>query len=368
MKVVESLGSELEEIDQEYAKEFAGQERLTRDLGVLDRLIKRTQSLLERVDRIPSAAQGPELVRVRDAVAQSLEMYEQERKAIARAQEAGPLYQHFALEATNANLVFARYQRHFAGKDRATRDLALLGELVEDLKQIDKRMSKLLEEQNTADFARDRDVVRDSLTAYQKEIELIEKIHNDPSAEQRAMALAGFANAQFRVYETHFAGEPRVSRRPALLMRVVTTLKKIREGMLKVREEGLDVEFNDRNLSIVENRLQAYEEELAEVRKVRQATSMTAIMGELGNAANKLFDEYRANFADKPRNKADADRLANICDKLYEVRRQMMELSLAEENEMNEKNLDVVTQQLLLFESEYDAVLRARAKEPQPPK
>ena len=182
------------------------------------------------------------------------------------------------------------------------------------------------------------------------------------------MALAGFANAQFRVYETHFAGEPRVSRRPALLMRVVTTLKKIREGMQKVREEGLDVEFNDRNLSIVENRLQAYEEELAEVRKVRQATSMTAIMGELGNAANKLFDEYRTNFADKPRNKADADRLANICDKLYEVRRQMMELSLAEENEMNEKNLDVVTQQLLLFESEYDAVVRARAKEPQPPK
>jgi hypothetical protein len=307
-------------------------------------------------------------VRVRDAVAQSLEMYEQERKAIARAQEAGPLYEHFALEATNANMVFARYQRHFAGKDRATRDLALLGELVEDLKQIDKRMSKLLEEKNTADFERDRAVVRESLTQYQKEIELIEKIHNDPSAEQRALSLAAFANAQFRAYEVHFAGEPRVSRRPALLMRLVTTLKKIREGMQKLKDDGLDVEFNDRNITIVEGRLQAYEEELGEVRKVRQATSMTAIMSELGAAANKLFDEYRVHFAEKARNKADPDRLAAICDKLYEVRRQMMELALAEENEMNEKNLDIVTQQLLLFESEYEAVQRARSKEPQPPK
>jgi hypothetical protein len=151
-------------------------------------------------------------------------------------------------------------------------------------------------------------------------------------------------------------------------MRVVTTLKKIKEAMWKVRDDGLDVEFNDRNIQIVENRLEAYEAELAEVRKVRQATSMSAIMSELGGAANKLFDEYRENFADKARNKADADRLGNICDKLYEVRRQMMELSSAEESEMNEKNLDIVTQQLLLFESEFEAVQRARAKEPQPPK
>lgn len=363
--IAESLGSELEEIDREYAANFAGQERLTRDLDALDRLIERTHSLLRRVDQIPTAAQGPELVRLRDAAAQSLEMYQSERRAIARAQAAGPLFEHFAREATNANLVFARYQRHFAGKERVSRDVALLGEMVEDLKQIEKRMTKLLEEKNTEDFERDRTVVREALEQYQKEIQLIEQVQNDPDPERRALAAAAFANAQFRVYEVHFAGEPRVSRRPALLMRVVTTLKKIREKMIAIRDEGLEVEFNERNIQIVEGRLEAYEAELAEIRKVRQATSMNVIMGELGGAANRLFDEYRTNFADKPRNKADPDRLGNICDKLYEVRRQMIELSMAEESEMNEKNLEIVTQQLLLFESEYEAVVRAHAKEPQ---
>ena len=88
---------------------------------------------------------------------------------------------------------------------------------------------------------------------------------------------------------------------------------------------------------------------------------MTEIMGELGGAANKLFDDYRASFADKPRNVADAARLANICDKLGEIRRQMVDMSFAEDSEMNQKNLDIVTEQLVMFEGEYEAVVRAQA-------
>src|SRR5690606_25975711 len=70
--IVETLGKELEQIDREYSAEFAGQSRLTRDVDSLDRLVERTQSVLDRVDQIPSAARGPDLVRVREAAAQSL--------------------------------------------------------------------------------------------------------------------------------------------------------------------------------------------------------------------------------------------------------------------------------------------------------
>src|SRR5689334_2093604 len=91
--IVENLGKELEQLDQEYAKEFAGQSRLTRDVAVLDRMVKRAQSILERVDQIPSAAQGPELVRLRDAAAGAVELYKQERLAIKRAQEVGPTFE-----------------------------------------------------------------------------------------------------------------------------------------------------------------------------------------------------------------------------------------------------------------------------------
>jgi regulator of replication initiation timing len=360
--IVETLGKELEQIDREYSAEFAGQSRLSRDVSSLDRILKRTQSIVERVEQIPTAARGPDLVRLRDAATQSLALYQAERAAIVRAQEVGPTFEQFSAEATNANFVFARYGRHFAGKDRATRDVALLGELVEDLKQIEKRMSAVLEEQKTPDFERDRQVVRENLAQYQKEIELIEQAQTAGTPEEQASILATLANNQFAVYQAHFAGEPRVSRRPALLMRVVSTLKKIRERMVALREGGLDVDFNAKNIAIVEDRLRVYETELGEVRKVRQATPMTEIMGELGGAANKLFDDYRGSFADKPRNQADDTKLGNLCDKLGEIRRQMVEMSWAEDNEMNAKNLDIVTEQLVMFEGEYEAVVRAKSQ------
>jgi hypothetical protein len=360
--IVENLGKELEELDRQYANAFAGQSRLTRDVSLLDGIIERSTSILQRIDTVPAAVQGPELVRLRETAARSLDLYTKERAAILRAQEVGPQFESFSMEATTANLLFARYARHFAGKDRATRDVALLGELVEELKQIDKRMGQILEETPSTEFQRDRKVVRDNLVQYQSEIELIEKAQKSGDPAQRASVLASLANAQFAVYQTHFAGEPRISRRPALLMRIISSLKKIHETMVQYRDGGLDLEFNTKNIAIVEDRLKIYENELAEVRKVRQSTPMTDIMGELGTAANKLFDTYRTNFADKPRTQVDIELLGNICDKLAEIRRQMSEMAWAEENDMNAKNLDIVTEQLVMFEGEYEAVLNARAQ------
>jgi hypothetical protein len=224
--LVENLGKELEQIDREYASDFAGHSRLTRDIGQMERMIKRCASIVEQVNKIPSAAQGPDLARVRDAAAQSLQLYQAEREAIARAQEVGPSFESFSMEATSANFVFARYMRHFAGKDRSTRDVALLGEMVEDLRQIDKRMTQLLTDtKGSADFEKDRKVVRENLAQYQKEIELVEGAQSTGTPDDQASVLASLANNQFSVYQTHFAGEPRVSRRPALLMRVVASLK-----------------------------------------------------------------------------------------------------------------------------------------------
>ena len=360
--IIETLGKELEELERQYADGFAGQSRLTRDLDLLDSIIAKAGSILKRIDQIPSAAQGPELVRLRDAAAQASNLYTQERAAIVRAKEVGPEFESFSMDATSANLVFARYARHFAGKDRSTRDLALLGELVDELKQIDKRMTQVLETTKSSDFENDRRVVRENLAQYQREIEAIEAAQKTGEPEQRASVMATLANAQFAVYQAHFAGEPRISRRPALLMRIISSLKKIRETMVGYREGGLNLDFNTKNIAIVEERLKIYENELVEVRKIRQATQMSDIMGELGGAANKLFDQYRTNFADKPRSQVDLDLLGNICDKLAEIRRQMSEMAWAEDNEMNAKNLEIVTEQLVMFEGEYEAVIRARTQ------
>ncbi|MCL2724335.1 MAG: hypothetical protein FWD69_07855 [Polyangiaceae bacterium] len=365
--VVENLGRELEELDREYATDFAGHARATRDVTQLDRLIERAKDVVARVDRVPAAVRGEELGRLRDAATQTLSLLQNERTAVAQAKNAGPGFDEFSKEATNANHVFARYTRHFAGQDRSSRDLSMLGEIVDDLKRIDRRMTEIIERgqrgqrERSADFERDRQVVRDALARYKGEINQIEKAQTGTSPEESASILAGLANGQFAVYEAHFAGEPRVSRRPALLLRVITTLKKVHERMAALRNQGLEAEFNTKNISIVEDRLKMYENELAEIRKIRQATPMANIMGDLGTAANKLFEEYRTHFADKSRAKVDLSRLANICDKIGEVRRQMDEMARAEDNEMNARNLDIVSEQLSLYEREYEAVKRAQA-------
>jgi hypothetical protein len=359
--IVDNLRDELEELDKEYGQNFAGQSRLSRDVDLLDRIIKKTESVLGRIEQIPPAVRGPELVRLRDSASQNVALYKQERAAILKAQEVGPTFDAFSGEATAANMVFARYARHFAGKDRSTRDVALLGELVEELKQIEKRMGQLLDEAPSNEFERDRKIVRDNLAQYQKEIGLIEAAQSSGTAEQQASILATLANEQFAAYQTHFAGEARISRRPALLMRIVSMLKKTYERMSSFKDQAA-LEFNLKNMAIVEERLKIYEAELAEIRKLRQATSMPDIMGELGGAANKLFDEYRSNFADKPRSQVDIDLLGRICDKLGEIRRQMADMARAEDNEMNTRNLDIVSEQLVMFEGEYEAVQRSRAQ------
>jgi predicted translin family RNA/ssDNA-binding protein len=360
--LVEKLAIELEAIDQIYTTDFANQSRLTRDPDQMASLAKRTQAVIAQVDAIPVAAQGPDLVRLRTAAATNLALYEGEHAAILKAQEVGPAFESFSTEATSANFVFARYGRHFAGHNRATRDTALLGEMVEELKQIDKRMAQILSEKKIPEFEKDREVVRQNLGMYQKEIELIEAAQAPDDADQHASLLADLANNQFALYQLHFAGHPRVSRRPALLMRIVTSLKRILGEMNKLKAGGFSAEYNDKNTAIVKERLATYEAELTEVRKARQGTAMGDIMGELGGAANKLFDEYRTNFADKARTAVDMSLLAGICDRLGEIRRQMLDLSMAEDNEVNARNLEIVTEQLMMFEGEYEAVAQVQKK------
>jgi hypothetical protein len=51
--IVQTLGQELEALDKEYAKDFAGHSRLTRDLAQLDKIFKRLHSVVERIDQPP---------------------------------------------------------------------------------------------------------------------------------------------------------------------------------------------------------------------------------------------------------------------------------------------------------------------------
>jgi hypothetical protein len=355
------LRSEMDQISSEYDRDFAGQSRASRDVGALDKLLARVDDVLKRIDEIPMAAQGPQLAQLRELVVGSREVYATERKAVQAAKTQGPEGNEFSLLASQANFVFARYGRHFAGQDRLSRDVGLLSEMIEDLKAIKKRMQTAYAKKKTDAYARDIEIVTQNQTMYEGELLEIQKAQATVLGDERSGLLATLANAQFAVYRTNFAGQSRASRRPQLLMRAVDNLKRIREEMKILEKAGVDPEHNPKNIEIVNQNLTMYESEVAEIRKARQATSMVDLMGMLGGSANETFEQYRTNFAGKNRSQVNLELLGNICDRLGELLRQMVDLSRAEENDSNERNMEIVSDQLAMYEQEFEAVRTAQA-------
>lgn len=358
--LVTTLSGELAEIEGAYQAQFAGQARRTRDLGELDALVAKLRGLAGRIDSVPAAARTPDLNELYATAQQTVDMYQRERELIVQAKNAPPEVEDFAPLAASANFVFAQYARHFAGRARAARDVGLLDELVTDLERIAKAMKALVLKTNDASFRRDLELVEQNRDMYKRERGEIEKAAGEGSLDERASLLAEQANAQFRLYQTHFAGRSRSTRRPGLLVRMIAQLRSVQDRMRKLKIAGLVSPSNDENVGIVNGQIQLFEKELEEVRAVRKATPVADLMGMLGGAANDVFAEYRAGFEGKNRRTCDLELLSDICDRLQEVRRQMEELARIGPNENNEKNLDIVATQLQGFEREWELVKQAQ--------
>jgi hypothetical protein len=361
---IRRIQQDLDQLTSAYDRDFAGQSRATRDLSVLDDLVKKTKDVLARIDTIPAAAQGKELADLRETATNNLAMYETERGEIVRAKAAGPSDQEFGNLARSANMVFARYRRHYAGKGRASRDLGLLLEMIDDLTAIKGRMADIIKKKGTAGMRSDLDIVTNNLEMYKREQGEITRAKADGSAEDRANNLATEANELFEAYRVQFAGHPRVTCRPKLLARIVEQLKDVRARMDKIQKGGFEQAFNADNIGIVDGNLEMYETEVNEVKRAREGVALVDIMSNLGTAANKVFEEYRANFAGKDRTGVDHELIGRMCDRLGEIGRQMSELARVEKNEVNDNNMEIVATQLQMYEREFDAIRQAKGITP----
>jgi hypothetical protein len=232
--------------------------------------------------------------------------------------------------------------------------------------------------------------------------------------------LAQLANAQFQVYADHFAGKSRASRRPVLLERVIDNLQQARTQMLSLggsnpelannlekqvylsgakpelpnnlkkqvhadqlagksrasrsatllqqaRTQKLalassnpELQNNAKNAEIVQGRLDFYQSELIEIRKSRETAQFEDLVGALGGAANQVFDEYKQHFAGHDRKSRELARLSKLCDQLYEVAHQMDDLDRVKENATNVANLNIVLDNLNMYENEFDEITKVQ--------
>jgi len=361
--LAQTLAEELDRIAANYEAQFAGQNRATRNLDEMDAITARTRELVARIDSIPDAVRPPEVQKLRATAQENLELYKREREMIVQAKNAPPELDQFAPLATSANLVFARYVRHFAGQSRNTRDLGIMGELIAELEGVRDGMKEVVKKTRSNEFKQDLDLVESNIEMYRKEREHILKARLEGTADEQGSVLAELANQQFRLYQTHFAGRSRGARRPALLVRMIDQLKDVQARMKKLQKSGgLTNDHNEKNIEIVRGQLEMFENELGEIRKVRKETALGDLMGMLGGSANECFDEYRKDFEGKDRGTRDMQLLSDLCDRLGELRRQMLDLQKTGPNASNDQNLEIVTSQLTNFEREWDLIRQVQKK------
>ena len=359
---IEALKSQIDDLSSEYAARFAGHSRVTRELADIDSLVSRTKEVVAKLDGLPKSAKDAEVEALVDLAKTNLQLYQTERVAIAEAKQGGPAFVEFAALGTQANFVFARYRRHFASKPRNTRDLGLLAEMVDDLQKIQIRMRTLLAGKNSEKRMQDDlELVGTNIKLYVAERGEIVESRNAGTPEEQADVLAEVANLQFAVYQDHFASKSRLTRRPELLQRMIDNLKLVKERMETLKKGGVSSDSNAKNIGIVSANIEMYVAELAEIRKARSGVKLADLMGNLGTAANDVMTEYRENFAGKDRASRDLDMLSRMADQLGEILRQMTALQRAEKNEMNARNMGIVNDNLVMLESEYEEIRKAKS-------
>lgn len=357
---LEDLEKELVELDRLYEEGYAGKDRHSVSVDGLITLAARAKKGQKAIEAIGALTAGDNAATITAGFVQRIELFEKEQTLVKAAKEMGPTFERFSAEGSAANFVFDRYNRHFAGMGRDTRDLGLLKELTEELKQIKKRMMAIGGKKLPEPMQKDLELVTNNIERYQVEEREIPRAQVSGTAEEQSDRLARLANDQFGVYQTFFAGQSRISRRPALLVRVVDSLKGYRAKMFDLKNKGLTSESNNGNIGIVDGRVAAYEKELAEIRKVRSDVKLVDIMGNLGNSANELFEEYRRDFAGKDRTTVSAEQLSKLIDRLDELRRQMEDLGRVEKNESNAKNIAVVREYQSSWAREHQAIKAAQ--------
>ena len=251
-----------------------------------------------------------------------------------------------SLDARWARILSGRYHRHFGGRDRATRDLLQLDEIIEALEPVANR----LKGNEGADAL-------GQLGMFRAERPKIVEAQSRGSNQERVSRLATRANDQFTIYRQVFAGQERASREPQLLRRMVTALQRIGGEMEGLKVAGVKSEQNDKNLAIVTERIQGWGAEVSVIEST-QTEIGDKLPSYLGRAANAVFQSYRDEFAGKSRAASDPDRLNVLCELLHPIARRMARIE--GDHPTNAQNIVYVVEHLDLYEREVGMIVQAR--------
>lgn len=253
-----------------YNRDFAGQNRLTRDMGRLQQTIAEQESWL-------AAARGrPGLEEQVARMEEHLAIYKKELAEIPAARaKLGP-DERAKLQATLANQQFALYRLHFADKPRHSRRPGLLSRLLGQLQALHAEML-ITQSQGVRTEAHTQNIqkVAERIRHHNDERANIERARMARTTREVVGALGDDANQLFGEFRKDFAGQPRNTRDIVKLADLCERLQEVGRAMADLQRERPD-ELNRKNLALVLDQLRAWEREFEAVRNVKRAEAAAA--------------------------------------------------------------------------------------------
>jgi hypothetical protein len=240
-----------------YGRHFAGQPRLTRDSGLLEEL---TVDLGRIRAQVCAIAEAVDTGGLEDELDGRLTQYAAELGEISDALgQASPEARQAALLAV-AHQQLTDYARHFAGQPRISRDLGRLDRMLATLGRIQGELGD--------------PALTERLALCESERAAIAAEQANQPPERRMNALGAAANAVFKAYHEHFAGQDRATRNPELLGQMADALGSIARSMREL-DPAQDHADNRKNLTVVLGNLELYEREHPEIARLHKALETT---------------------------------------------------------------------------------------------
>lgn len=154
-----------------YRAYFAGQPRASCEPAILEAILGRLDAALAILDA--ASAEDREGVddfeKNRTVVREQRDLYQQELGLVKTARAAAPIRDRSGLLGGAANGVFQKYQEHFAGQSRATRDLRLLSDMCDRLVDIAAQMKELSEQHDDLVARKNLEIVEERIKVYENE-------------------------------------------------------------------------------------------------------------------------------------------------------------------------------------------------------
>lgn len=253
------------------------------------------------------------------------------------------------------------YGARFAGHPRATRN-------PDDLESILKRLRGLKQQADTLpggtrdlEVRNVRDVIDSNIKLYESEKKLIEQARAGGTQSVGFAKLGTQANFAFARYRRHFANKARNTRDLGLLAELIEELTKIQGQMQELMPKMGANTGAEQDLKLVTDNLALYRQERGEIVDARNSGTPDDQANTLAEVANDQFKLYRDHFAGQARATRRPQLLQRMIDSLEQIRDRMQTLrQQGLRADYNDKNIEVVVQNLEMYRSELKEIRTAR--------